>query len=158
MAEGASVWTLGKDARQEVCACADAKGATQKRCVLRRGTRGSCTSRDCDKQAQGTSDHAALRVTLMSQGGGEGISESLVTPPPIGTELSGVSLQEKVAQPCTRSRKFHECGLPLWFPFTRTQTGWEEKLERRRSRTLADRGLRGQGSVSFQKLGVLSEK
>lgn len=70
--------------------------------------RGSYTCKGCDKQAQGTSSNVAVCITLMSQGGSEGISERLVL----------MSLQERVTQSDTLFRKFHECHLPLWFPFT----------------------------------------
>lgn len=47
-----------------------------------RGMRGSHTARSCDKQAQGTSINVGLCVTLVNQGGREGISESLIMSPP----------------------------------------------------------------------------
>lgn len=54
--------------------------------------RGSYTSRGCDKQAQGTSNNVALCVTLMSQGGSEGISERLVIV--LTSEARTLSFQE----------------------------------------------------------------
>lgn len=54
--------------------------------------RGSYTCRGCDKQARGTSSNVSLCVTLMSQGGSEGISERLVLV--LTSEAGTLSFQE----------------------------------------------------------------